>query len=49
MIKEVIDLLRSDDWKEGGELIQTAKGKYQTPHGLKAWKRHIKFRIDGRR
>jgi len=49
MIKEVIDLLKSEEWEDGGELIQFAKGKYETPQGFNGWLKHLKLRTRGRR
>lgn len=49
MIKETIDLLQSDEWNNGGEIIQAAKGKYKTPSKFSEWMRYIKFRTSGRR
>jgi len=47
MIRDVIELLRSDDFKDGSEIIQFAKGKYKTPSNFKEWMNHIKRRIHG--
>ena len=38
MIRDIIDLLKADDWNDGGELIQIAKGKYKIPQSLKEYK-----------
>ena len=29
MIKEILDLLRAEDWHDAGEIVQIAKGKVQ--------------------
>jgi len=42
MIKEVIQLLKLDDWLNGGECIEIAKGKYQLPTTLKGATKKIK-------
>jgi len=42
MIKEIIELLKSDDFAHGGELIQLAKGKYKVPQSLKEYKNYLK-------
>jgi|SaaInlStandDraft_2_1057019.scaffolds.fasta_scaffold95756_2 hypothetical protein len=47
MVKEVIDLLRSEDWENGGEIIQAAKGKYKTPSKFSDWMKYIKQRTNG--
>jgi len=41
MIKEIIELLKSDDFAKGGELIQLAKGKYKVPQSLKEYKNYF--------
>jgi hypothetical protein len=42
MIKDIIELLKSDDFANGGELIQLAKGKYKVPQSLKEYKKYFK-------
>ena len=42
MIKNIIELLKSDDFADGGELIQLAKGKYKVPQSLKEYKNYFK-------
>ena len=42
MIKDIIELLKSDDFADGGELIQLAKGKYKVPQTLKEYKNYLK-------
>lgn len=42
MIKNIIELLKSDDFVNGGELIQLAKGKYKVPQSLAEYKNYFK-------
>lgn len=42
MIKDIIELLKSDDFANGGELIQLAKGRYKVPQSLKEYKNYFK-------
>ena len=42
MIKILIELLQEDDFLDGGEAIQIAKGKYELPTTLKGVKNKIK-------
>lgn len=42
MIRDIIDLLKADDWNDGGELIQIAKGKYKIPQSFKEYKDYFK-------
>lgn len=35
MIKEIVDLLNTNDWYIGDEDIDIAKGKYKAPESLK--------------
>jgi hypothetical protein len=42
MIKDIIELLKSDDFANGGELIQLAKGKYKVPQTLTEYKNYFK-------
>lgn len=48
MIKDIIELLKTDDYLDGSETIQIAKGKYKTPKGFKGWLDYIKRRTHGR-
>jgi hypothetical protein len=41
MIKNIIELLKSDDFANGGELIQLAKGKYKVPQTLTEYKNYF--------
>lgn len=49
MIRDVIDLLRANEYADGSEIIQFAKGKYKTPSGFNGWINYIKRRVYGRR
>jgi hypothetical protein len=42
MIKNIIDLLNSDDWYVGDEDIDIAKGKYEAPKSFKELRTSIK-------
>jgi len=42
MIKNIIDLLKIDDFYNSGEHIDIAKGKYQIPHTWKQVKNLFK-------
>lgn len=42
MIKHIIELLKSDDFANGGELTQLAKGKYKVPQSLAEYKNYFK-------
>ena len=35
MLEKIIDLLNMNDWCEGDEYVQVAKGKYSLPKSLK--------------
>jgi hypothetical protein len=48
MIKDIIELLRTDDFIKSSEAIQIAKGKYKTPQTFKESITYIKRRINGR-
>ena len=48
MIRDIIELLKTDDFIEGEEIIQIAKGKYKTPRGFKEWLNYIRRRTHGR-
>ncbi len=45
MIKDIIDLLNSDDWMVADEDIQIAKGKYKAPTTWKELKVNVKRNI----
>jgi hypothetical protein len=42
MIKDIIELLKTEDWHDGGQLTQMAKGKYKVPQNLKEYKDYFK-------
>lgn len=42
MIKILLELLQQDDFLDGGEAIQIAKGKYELPTTFKGVKNKIK-------
>ena len=42
MIKILLELLQEDDFLDGGEAIQIAKGKYELPTTLKGATKKIK-------
>lgn len=42
MIKLILELLQQDDFLEGGEAIQIAKGKYELPTTIKGATKKIK-------
>lgn len=42
MIKLILELLQQDEFLEGGEAIQIAKGKYELPTTLKGATKKIK-------
>ena len=42
MIRQIIELLQSNEWYDGDEYIQIAKGKYEYPSSIKIIKRKIK-------
>ena len=48
MIKDIIELLKSDDYFDASEAIQIAKGKYKTPTSFNDWLNYVKRRIHGR-
>jgi hypothetical protein len=41
-MREIIDLLQANEWYDGDEFIQIAKGKYHHPSTLKGWFQKIK-------
>jgi len=42
MIRLIIELLQQDEFLDGGEAIQIAKGKYKLPTNFKGVKQKIK-------
>ena len=42
MIKLILELLQQDEFLEGGEAIQIAKGKYELPTTIKGTTKKIK-------
>ncbi len=42
MIKEILEILKADDFFIGDEVIDTAKGKYEAPLKLKEIKNYVK-------
>jgi hypothetical protein len=47
MIKEILELLRAEDWRDGSEIVQIAKGKYKTPTNFKEARAYIKRKRNG--
>jgi hypothetical protein len=47
MIKEIIELLKTDEYINASEVIQIAKGKYKTPFTASEIITHIKRRNNG--
>ena len=47
MIREVIDLLKADDFYGVHPLIDIAKGEYKAPTKIKELKESVKRRING--
>jgi hypothetical protein len=47
-MREIIELLQANEWYDGDEFIQIAKGKYHHPSTFKEWiqkiKRYIKMK-----
>lgn len=41
-MKEIIELLQANEWYDGDEFIQIAKGKYHHPSTIKGWYKKIK-------
>ena len=41
-MKQILDLLQANEWYDGDEFIQIAKGKYHHPSTIKGWFRKIK-------
>jgi hypothetical protein len=48
MIRNIIELLKSDSFIDAEEIIQVAKGKYKTPENLKEGINYIRRRNHGR-
>ncbi len=44
-MKQIIELLQADEWNDGDEFIQIAKGKYHHPSTLKGWYQKIKRQL----
>lgn len=44
-MKTIIDLLQANEWYEGSEIIQIAKGKYHLPSNVKGWYKKIKRKL----
>lgn len=47
MIRELIDLLKADDFYGVDPIIDIAKGRYKAPESLKEMKQSIKRRVNG--
>lgn len=47
MIREIVDLLKADDFFGVDPIIDIAKGKYKAPKTLKELKQSVKRRING--
>lgn len=47
MIKQLIDLLKADDFYRVDPIIDIAKGKYKAPTKLKELKESVKRRVNG--
>jgi len=47
MIKQLIDLLKADDFYGVNPIIDIAKGKYKAPTKLKEFKESVKRRANG--
>lgn len=44
-MREIIELLQMNEWFDGDENIQIAKGKYEYPSSFKIWFRKIKRQL----
>jgi hypothetical protein len=44
-MKELIQLLQANEWYDGDEYIQIAKGKYHHPSTFKGWFQKIKRKL----
>lgn len=47
MIRELVDLLKTDEFYGVDPIIDIAKGKYKAPESLKEMKQSIKRRVNG--
>lgn len=47
MIRELVDLLKANDFYGADPIIDIAKGKYKAPESLKEMKQSIKRRVNG--
>jgi hypothetical protein len=47
MIKEIVDLLKADDFYGVDPIIDIAKGKYKAPVNIKELKESVKRRSNG--
>ena len=47
MIREIVDLLKADNFYGVDPIIDIAKGKYKAPENLKEFKESVKRRSNG--
>ena len=47
MIRDIIELLKSDDYFDSSEAVQIAKGKYKSPQSFKECINYLKRRTNG--
>lgn len=47
MIREIVDLLKTNDFYGVDPLIDIAKGKYKAPNNIKEFKESVKRGING--
>jgi len=47
MIREIVDLLKTNEFYGVDPIIDIAKGKYKAPENLKEMKQSIKRRVNG--
>jgi len=47
MIREIVDLLKTNEFYGVDPIIDIAKGKYKAPESLKEMKQSIKRRVNG--
>ena len=47
MIREIVDLLKANDFFGVDPIIDIAKGKYKAPETLKELKQSVKRRVNG--
>ena len=47
MIRELVDLLKTNEFYGVDPIIDIAKGKYKAPESLKEMKQSIKRRVNG--